>query len=123
MSWNVMHACGGLRLEIIKKFAPRDVSKSYFKSRENPKIIHYAGYSKPWNNLADDFGEVFWDTIRDSTFYELLFSNSIKNNIDKNNKPAKTYTPENESALRKRLGKVPFIVKIYNYMKKVAGKI
>lgn len=81
MHWNVMHSCKGGRLDIIKKFAPRDICDQYLSCRENPYIIHYAGFSKPWNDPTDDFADIYWEEIRNSPVYEIIMLRMIQKNI------------------------------------------
>lgn len=73
-SWNVMSACDGSRTSNIKKYAPVSIAKQYFESRKNPKVIHYAGYIKPWNFPESDFALDFWTYARNSNIYEILLS-------------------------------------------------
>ena len=47
--WNVVHDCGG-RVGNLFVQAPNDIYDAYMKSRNNPKIIHYAGFQKPWTD-------------------------------------------------------------------------
>lgn len=74
MSWNVMTDCAGMRLNNIKTFAPYNIYEEYLNARKNPKIIHYAGFAKPWNRPEDDFSECFWTIARDTEVYELILS-------------------------------------------------
>ena len=57
--WNVMHDCGG-RVGNVFSFAPASAFDSYNASRSNPKIIHYAGFEKPWIMPECDFAEHYW---------------------------------------------------------------
>lgn len=65
--WNVMHNCGG-RIQGVFDFAPVDVFKGYMASRQNPKIVHYAGYDKPWKNPWCDFGPLYWHYAQETPF-------------------------------------------------------
>lgn len=71
-SWNVLHDCFGIRINQMISKAPVHLSKLYFESRKNPKIIHYAGGEKPWVNTSCDFSEFFWKEARQSVFYEII---------------------------------------------------
>ena len=66
-AWNVMHDCGG-RVSGIFNFAPAAVYKAYMKSREAAKIVHYAGYDKPWRNPWCDFGPLYWHYAHSTPF-------------------------------------------------------
>lgn len=73
MSWNVMSDCGGGRLTNIKNFAPLTIRNEYLDARKNPRIIHYAGYIKPWNIVTSDFSKEFWSVVRDTFLYDILW--------------------------------------------------
>lgn len=71
--WNVMHDCGG-RVGNVFSFAPASAFDSYNASRSNPKIIHYAGFEKPWILPECDFAEHYWKYARSTPFYEKLIA-------------------------------------------------
>lgn len=71
--WNVMHDCGG-RVGNVFSFAPASAFDSYNASRSNPKIIHYAGFEKPWIMPECDFAEHYWKYARSTPFYEKLIA-------------------------------------------------
>jgi lipopolysaccharide biosynthesis glycosyltransferase len=70
-NWDVIHDCDG-RVAKVFSFAPNDIYDAYMRSRQDPKIIHYAGFIKPWVDPACDFASVYWDYARDTPFYERL---------------------------------------------------
>ena len=70
-NWNVMHDCGG-RVANVFSYAPNDAYDAYMDSRNHPKIIHYAGYEKPWVNPDCDFASIYWRYARETPFYERL---------------------------------------------------
>lgn len=74
--WNVMHDCGG-RVASVFRFAPSASFDAYNASRANPKIIHYAGWEKPWVNTRCDFATEYWRYARAMPFYEELISQMI----------------------------------------------
>ena len=74
MSWNMMTSCGGQRIKNIFTFAPEYVVKQYEEARKSPRIIHYAGYLKPWNDPMEDFASEFWDCVRGTFLYEIMIS-------------------------------------------------
>ncbi|WP_028264005.1 DUF4422 domain-containing protein [Atopobium fossor] len=74
--WNVMHDCGG-RVASIFRFAPNDTFDAYNASRANPKIIHYAGWEKPWVNTQCDYSTEYWRYARAMPFFEELISRMI----------------------------------------------
>ncbi len=69
--WNVMHDCGG-RVANVFTFAPNDVFDAYQAARRAPKVIHYAGWEKPWVNPDCDYADVYWSYARRMPFYEML---------------------------------------------------
>ena len=66
-SWNVMHDCAG-RVNGVFDFAPANVYKAYMTSRKAPKIVHYAGFDKPWKNPWCDFASLYWSYAQETPF-------------------------------------------------------
>lgn len=66
-SWNVMHNCAG-RVNGVFDFAPANVYKAYMASRKAPKIVHYAGFDKPWKNPWCDFASLYWNYAQETPF-------------------------------------------------------
>lgn len=66
-SWDVLHDCAD-RVQSIFAYAPAHFYKSYLAARKNPRIIHYAGFDKPWHNPWVDYGEVFWRYAQQTPF-------------------------------------------------------
>ena len=66
-SWNVMHDCAG-RVQGVFAFAPAQVYREYIQSRKAPKIVHYAGFDKPWKNPWCDFGPLYWQYAQQTPF-------------------------------------------------------
>lgn len=77
--WNVVHDCGG-RVGNLFVQAPNDIYDAYMKSRNNPKIIHYAGFQKPWTDPDCDFASIYWKYARETPFYERLLKRVVKAN-------------------------------------------
>ena len=71
MEWNVMHNCDG-RVEKVFTYAPAQEFENYFASRENSKVIHFAGFEKPWTFPNVDLQEHFWKYARQTPYYEAL---------------------------------------------------
>ena len=75
-NWNVLINCPATpysRMEIIQN-APYSIYQNYLASRKEPKIIHYAGWKKPWNYTTCDFAEYFWKYARQTVFYEEILT-------------------------------------------------
>lgn len=71
-SWNVMIDCGG-RVANVFSFAPADRFDSFVAASKDPKIVHYAGYQKPWTHALCDQATLYWSYARRTPFYEELF--------------------------------------------------
>lgn len=69
--WDVVHDLEN-RVGRIFSQAPSKYFDEYMASRNNPKIIHYAGYIKPWTDPDCDFASVYWRYARETPFYERL---------------------------------------------------
>ncbi len=72
-SWNVMHNCAG-RVNGVFDFAPADVYKAYMESRKAPKIVHYAGFDKPWKNPWCDFAPLYWSYAQETPFISQMIA-------------------------------------------------
>jgi len=72
MKWNLLTDCARYRINNVIKFAPFNLYNEYLEARKSPKIIHYAGYLKPWYNAEEDMAEEFWRVAKQTDFYELL---------------------------------------------------
>lgn len=63
-----------------KKQIPLPLLDPYIRSRNYPKIIHYAGGVKPWQDASVAMGQYFWSYARKSSLYEILIRDLIKYN-------------------------------------------
>ncbi|MBR4667586.1 MAG: hypothetical protein IKO76_02375 [Butyrivibrio sp.] len=72
MAWNVMYDWNYVRIRDIISRAPKHLYDMYMEARKHPKIIHYAGPDKPWQDPQCDFAEEFWKYARRSTYYETI---------------------------------------------------
>ena len=70
-AWNVMNDCGG-RIKKVFSFAPAKVFDEYVTAYSDPKILHYAGFEKPWKPGRCDQSELYWTYARLTPFYETL---------------------------------------------------
>jgi lipopolysaccharide biosynthesis glycosyltransferase/glycosyltransferase involved in cell wall biosynthesis len=70
-AWNVMNDCGG-RIKNVFTFAPAKVYKDFLAAYANPKIVHYAGFEKPWKPGGCDMSTLYWSYARETPFYERL---------------------------------------------------
>ena len=100
-AWNVMHDCGG-RVDSVFSFAPAAAFDAYKASRANPKIIHYAGFEKPWLMPECDYAEQYWAYARRMPFYEKLISlvaqhhvKTLRQQLEEEVQPAKAIGENN----------------------------
>jgi lipopolysaccharide biosynthesis glycosyltransferase len=68
--WNVMHDNQDFRVSKVIARAPLAYYKRYLQARKHPRIIHFAGWEKPWSWPEADMAEFFWKYARESAFYE-----------------------------------------------------
>lgn len=71
--WNVMIDCAG-RIGSVFSFAPASFFDAFLDSRGHEKIVHYAGFEKPWKMAGCDRSEIYWQYARQTPFYERLVS-------------------------------------------------
>ncbi len=64
---------------------PSDLYQEYMQSRKSPKIIHYAGIYKPWQNanVELDLAHIWWQYARRTPFYEKFLRNLDSNKTSK----------------------------------------
>lgn len=72
MSWNVMYDFDRVRIRDIIAYSSPELQKAYMAARAQPRIIHYAGPTKPWDDLEVDFAHVFWRFARQTPYYEIM---------------------------------------------------
>lgn len=76
MTWNVMMNWKNTissRIETAKR-APYWLYLEYMESRKSPKIVHYAGFQKPWDVPDCDYAEFFWKYAKRTKAYEVLLA-------------------------------------------------
>ena len=71
--WNVMIDCGN-RIANVFSFAPYKILDAFNDSRNHERIVHYAGFEKPWKFTYCDRSQVYWSYARETPFYEKLLS-------------------------------------------------
>lgn len=71
--WNVMIDCAG-RIGNVFTFAPASILDAFLDSRNHEKIVHYAGFEKPWKTPTCDRSELYWSYARKTPFYEKLLA-------------------------------------------------
>ncbi len=77
--------------------APNDIYDAYMKSRNDPQIVHYAGFQKPWTDPDCDFASMYWKYARETPFYERLLKRVLKANEPKI--PVSILRPQHERAV------------------------
>lgn len=88
MAWNTLIECNNYRVKVLINGARWEIYLAYQKARENPYIIHYAGFQKPWNMRDVDFEDDFWKYAKNTPYYEHLLCNLMRNSI-----PSSTNAP------------------------------
>lgn len=81
-AWNVMNDCGG-RIKKVFTFAPAQVYKDFLAAYANPKIVHYAGFEKPWKPGDCDKSTLYWSYAKKTPFYEQLINIYLGNAVAK----------------------------------------
>ena len=74
--WNVTHNIFG-RAEKLYPMAPNSVFDDYQAARRAPKIVHFAGAIKPWQNASCDMASYFWKYARNTPFYEVIIQDMV----------------------------------------------
>ena len=75
MAWNLITDCDHTRVSHVIVHAPREIQEAYHAAHAAPKIIHYAGYRKPWQKPTEDLAGFFWMALRKTPYYEeVLYS-------------------------------------------------
>lgn len=72
MRWNMLTDCDHYRVQNVITFTPEAMYREYREARQDPKIIHYAGFMKPWYRPDEDFAQLFWQVAQRTPYYELL---------------------------------------------------
>ncbi len=57
-------------LDVLKRYKYNSLIDSLLE--QEPRIVHYAGPIKPWDNARIEFAISFWEVARGSVFYEPL---------------------------------------------------
>lgn len=78
MEWNMIVDCNHERVAKIISHAPADIQSAYAKAHTDPKIIHYAGFMKPWYGPTEDYAHEFWHYARKTPYYEELLVHMVK---------------------------------------------
>ena len=92
-SWNTMmnHENEEISRLKVAKMAPRSIYQDYIEARKHPRIVHYAGYQKPWVYIDCDMAEYFWQYARETIFWEDLLLHKIQRIEEPENAQTLTY--------------------------------
>ena len=74
MSWNLITDCCHTRVAKYINYAPQDIQDAYHAAHANPKLIHYAGHRKPWQDPNEDLADYFWDAARKTPYYDEVYA-------------------------------------------------
>ena len=69
--WDIVADVDGYLSRTLYYWAPHDISTSFQKNKKTPKIIHYAGPTKPWHSPRYEWADLFWCACRKTPFYEV----------------------------------------------------
>lgn len=83
--WNVFTLLekNSAREKLILRDLAARYAESYKKSASEPRIVHYAGVPKVWNDSSIHLGSIFWKYARQSPFYESLLNTHNNGEGDK----------------------------------------
>lgn len=109
-AWNVMTDCNN-RYSDIFSFAPAEVYQDFKRSLMKEKIVHYAGFEKPWKMEQCDRSALFWTYAKETPFFpillkQLIASKSSSKTIRKAVKKASVILPE--GSRRRRIAKAAY---------------
>lgn len=121
--WNTLMSWaepGRSRMDILK-YAPRDLFGEYQRARNNPRIIHFAGYQKPWQVGDCDMATYFWKYARKSPYYEMLIRQIWLFQFDRDREAERGHEPQPKMSLGKKiqLAILPYGSKRREFVKKV----
>lgn len=75
MAWNLITDCDHTRVSHVISHAPEKIQSEYAAAHASPKIVHYAGFRKPWHKPTEDLARYFWTALRKTPYYEeVLYS-------------------------------------------------
>lgn len=78
MKWGLIVDHDHKRVAEVISYAPDAVQKEYAVAHADPKIIHYAGFKKPWYDPTEDYAQEFWKYARKTVYYEELLQHITK---------------------------------------------
>lgn len=77
--WNVVSDCDHYRVSHIIAQAPNNLFHSYMQSRQDPWIIHYSGYRKPWDFPQEDLATYFTEEVHLAHLEQYVYGQQGKN--------------------------------------------
>lgn len=76
-AWNLLFDNDFSRVSNVLCYAPKSLFDAYQEAAKAPKIVHFAGFAKPWLRSPTDHGDDFWQVARTTPFYEDLIYGMI----------------------------------------------
>lgn len=129
MSWGMIVDHAHTRIDEVISFAPDDVQREYKLAHANPKIIHYAGFRKPWYDPNEDYAEEFWKYARRTDYYENLIAmiTGFRFKMEKKKRAERRLVTRIKKKARNAVdstyGKVaPYGSKRWVFLRKIRGK-
>lgn len=99
MAWNVMYDWLDIRRKNIIALAPKKLQDQYDTAHASPKILHYAGPNKPWDDPTVDYAELFWKYCKKSGYYEECLFRALASKTPGSNKGVKKIIKSSAKAL------------------------
>ena len=75
--WNTLRDAWNT-IENELTYAPIEYYNLMLEVQKDPYIIHYITSKKPWNNLNDNFSDIYWEYARKTVFYEIILYKEIE---------------------------------------------
>lgn len=76
--WNVVSDCDHYRISHIISHAPENLFRAYMQSRQDPWIVHYSGYRKPWDFRQEDMAKYFTEEVQDAHLEQYVYRTQSK---------------------------------------------
>jgi len=87
------------------------IRKKYLAVKE-PKIIHFADWSKPWWDPTEDYAPLWWNTARKTSYYEIIISNMIDKKTEKNADLLQNYQNSINASLENKISRLNNLINI-----------
>ncbi len=74
-------------------FAPKELYMAYRAAAQAPKVLHFSGSERPWENVNSRYAHIFWRVCRETPFAEnlLLTAEMYAREEKKSQSPVRTW--------------------------------